>query len=52
SAEFYNQAGAKVMQVAVNSYEAEVDISTLAKGTYVVVLNTVHGKVSQQIIVN
>ena len=40
------------MQVAVNSYEAEVDISTLAKGTYVVVLNTVHGKVSQQIIVN
>ena len=52
SAEFYNQAGAKVMQVAVNSYEAEVDISTLAKGTYIVVLNTVHGKVSPRIIVN
>ena len=52
TAEFFNNAGTKVWQTEVNDYESTIDISRLAKGDYIIRLNTARGKITKHLIVN
>ena len=46
-----NTLGQIVIDSKVNAKTGEFDISTLAKGTYIVSLETVNGNATQQIII-
>ena len=52
SIELFDMNGRRIEYAKVNDYEYFFNLASLQKGTYIVIINTIKGKASKQLIVN